>query len=79
MEEHEDIGVIEKRLTDLEIAQEEHKKDLKEIKEILSTILSLIQNAKGIMVMFKLGGAILAIGAAIATAYYTFMSATHMK
>ena len=33
MEEHEDIGVIEKRLTDLEIAQEEHKKDLKEIKE----------------------------------------------
>ena len=79
MEEEREFGTIEERLNILEKSQEEHKKDLKEIKEILNTILSLIQNAKGIMALLKLGGTVLAIGSAIATAYYTFMASTHMK
>jgi len=79
MDNHTTSEATDVRLDGLEKAQKEHQKDLKEIKEKLETIIYLIQGAKGILAMAKVGGALLAIGAAIATAYYTFMASTHMK
>ena len=73
----EDLAMMLSRIEALETSHEELKKTNKEIIGKLNELLNILSGAKGVLAVAKIGGWVVGILAAIATAYYTMKLALH--
>ena len=73
----EDLAMMLSRIEALETSHEDLKKTNVEIIGKLNELLNILSGAKGVLAVAKIGGWVVGILAAIATAYYTMKLALH--
>ena len=73
----EELSAMLSRIETLEASHADLKRQNAEIIGKLNELLNILSGAKGVLAVAKIGGWIVGIGAAIATAYYTMRLSIH--